>query len=257
MITHNYHVHTHRCKHAKGQDRDYVEAAIQAGFTEIAFTDHSPWPLLAQEKGLIRMKLAMLPDYVNSLRQLREEYKDRISIKIGLECEYFADRSEWLKDTIKQYKLDYVILGNHFHEFETFQRDYSSYQDKENLLRDYVFDSLAAIHSGIYAYFAHPDIFVRSLTQWDESAEMASRIILEACKKAGIPIEYNLGGIRNPYYDLSYPYPRFWQIASKIKNEVMVGIDTHSPMDFHDKKRICEAIHFLASLGIQVSDRTL
>ena len=257
MITHNYHVHTHRCKHANGQDRDYVEAAIQAEFSEMAFTDHSPWPLLAQEKGLIRMKLAMLPDYVNSLRQLREEYKDRISIKIGLECEYFADRSEWLKDTIKQYKLDYVILGNHFHEFETFQRDYSSYQDKENLLRDYVSDSLAAIHSGIYAYFAHPDIFVRSLTQWDENAEMASRIILEACKKAGIPIEYNLGGIRNPYYDLSYPYPRFWQIASEIKNEVMVGIDAHSPMDFHDKKRICEAIHFLASLGIQVSDRTL
>lgn len=257
MITHNYHVHTHRCKHAKGQDRDYVEAAIQAGFTEIAFTDHSPWPLLEQEKGLIRMKLAVLPDYVNSLRQLREEYKDRISIKIGLECEYFADRIEWLKDTINQYELDFVILGNHFHEFEAFHRYYSSYQDKQNLLNDYVSDSLAAIQSGVYAYFAHPDIFVRSLTLWDESAEVASRIILEACKKAGIPIEYNLGGIRNPNYDLSYPYPRFWQIASEIKNEVMVGIDAHSPMDFHDKKRIREAIHFLASLGIQVSNRKL
>lgn len=257
MITTNYHVHTYRCKHAEGRDRDYVEAAIRAGFSEIAFTDHSPWPLLPQETGMIRMKLAMLPDYVNSLRQLREEYKDRISIKIGLECEYYADRIAWLKDTIVKFELDYVILGNHFHEYEAFQRYYSSYQDKENLLRDYVSDSLAAIQSGVYAYFAHPDIFVRSLRQWDENAENASRIILEACKKAGIPIEYNLGGIRNHYYDLSYPYPRFWQIAAEVGNEVMIGIDAHSPMDFHDKKRILDAIQFLETLGIQVSDRKL
>jgi len=36
MITTNYHVHTHRCNHAEGRDRDYVEAAIAAGFSEIA-----------------------------------------------------------------------------------------------------------------------------------------------------------------------------------------------------------------------------
>jgi histidinol-phosphatase (PHP family) len=257
MIHRNYHVHTYRCNHAKGRDRDYVEAAIQAGFTEIAFTDHSPWPLLPQESGMIRMKLAMLPDYVNSLRQLREEYKDRIAIKIGLECEYFADRIGWLKDTIKEYELDFVILGNHFHEYEAQARFYSSYQDKKNLLSHYLSDSLAAIESGVYAYFAHPDIFVRSLTQWDEEAIKVSRIILEACKKTGMPVEYNLGGVRNHYYDLSYPYPEFWKIASEIGNEVMIGIDAHNPDDFQDKLRIKEAISFLKSIGIKVSDRKI
>jgi histidinol-phosphatase (PHP family) len=257
MITTNYHVHTHRCKHAEGRDRDYVEAAIQAGFTEIGFTDHSPWPLLPQESGMIRMKLSLLADYVNSLRQLREEYKNEISIKIGLECEYFADRMSWLKDTIRKYDLDFVILGNHFHEYEAQQRFYSSYQDKKNLLSDYVSDSLAAIESGVYAYFAHPDIFVRSLDQWDNAAENASRTILEACKKTGIPVEYNLGGVRNHYYDLTYPYPRFWQIASEVGNEVMIGIDAHSPKDFFDTERIRNAISLLESFGINVSDRKL
>ena len=27
----NYHTHTKRCQHAGGEDREYVEAAIQAG----------------------------------------------------------------------------------------------------------------------------------------------------------------------------------------------------------------------------------
>ncbi len=257
MIKTNYHVHTHRCKHAQGRDRDYVEEAIKAGFTEIGFADHSPWPLLPQETGMIRMKVALLPDYVNSLRQLREEYKSQISIKIGLECEYFADRMDWLKDTIKKFDLDYVILGNHFHEFEAHPRFYASYQDKKNLLAHYVADSLAAIESGVYACFAHPDIFVRSLNQWDDAAENASRIILEACKKKKLPVEYNLGGVRNHYYDLSYPYPRFWKIAAEVGNEVMIGIDAHNPDHFHDKKTIQDAILFLNGIGIEVSQRKL
>jgi histidinol-phosphatase (PHP family) len=257
MIKTNYHVHTHRCKHAEGRDRDYVEQAIKAGFSEIAFTDHSPWPLLPQETGMIRMKLSSLPEYVNSLRLLREEYKDKISIKIGLECEYFAGRMDWLKGAIQEYELDFVILGNHFHEFEAQNRYYSHYTDKKNLLSDYLTDSLAAIDSGVYAYFAHPDIFVHSLLQWDKDSENVSRILLEACKKAGLPVEYNLGGVRNQHETLRYPFPKFWQIASEVGNEVMVGIDAHSPMDFHDKKTIREAVLFLNSLGIEVSQRKL
>lgn len=38
----NFHTHTYRCHHAKGTDRDYVEAAIKAGYTEIGFSDHVP-----------------------------------------------------------------------------------------------------------------------------------------------------------------------------------------------------------------------
>ncbi len=30
----NFHTHTYRCHHAKGSDREYVEAAIKAGYTE-------------------------------------------------------------------------------------------------------------------------------------------------------------------------------------------------------------------------------
>ena len=39
----NYHTHTARCHHATGEDKAYVEAAIQNGFQVLGFSDHCPW----------------------------------------------------------------------------------------------------------------------------------------------------------------------------------------------------------------------
>ena len=36
----NYHTHTKRCGHASGEDREYVESAIEAGLEVLGFADH-------------------------------------------------------------------------------------------------------------------------------------------------------------------------------------------------------------------------
>ena len=40
----NYHTHTYRCQHAYGSEREYIEAAIRMGITELGFSDHVPCP---------------------------------------------------------------------------------------------------------------------------------------------------------------------------------------------------------------------
>jgi len=252
MINTNYHTHTRRCNHAEGSDEDYVKAAIAAGFSEIGFSDHSPWPAHPFETSFIRMKIALFPDYVNSIKQLQKKYEKEISIKIGLECEYFEDRMEWLKKSIDQYQLDYIILGNHFHKFETHDRYYGFYRDKKNLLLDYLSDSVAALDTGMYSAYAHPDIFVRSLERWSFEAEKMSEMLLLKARDSDVPVEYNLGGVRSGNYGgIGYPYPRFWELAAAIGNEVIIGIDAHSPMDFHDTNTILAAEKYLHSLGIK------
>ena len=37
----NYHTHTKRCHHACGEDREYVEAAIESGLKILGFSDHT------------------------------------------------------------------------------------------------------------------------------------------------------------------------------------------------------------------------
>ena len=112
-----YHTHTTRCHHATGSDEEFVLSAIKGGYQELGFSDHTPWKYHTNYISDIRMTPEELPDYVESLRSLQEKYKDRISLKIGLECEYFPEYIHWLKGIIKEYKL----LQNHF---------YPAFQDK-------------------------------------------------------------------------------------------------------------------------------
>ena len=37
----NMHTHTARCMHARGEDREYVEKAIEAGFEVLGMSDHA------------------------------------------------------------------------------------------------------------------------------------------------------------------------------------------------------------------------
>ena len=76
----NMHTHTSRCKHATGEDKEYVEHAIQAGFEVLGFSDHTPYLFEDGYVSPIRMDMSQLDDYVDSVQRLREEYKKDITI---------------------------------------------------------------------------------------------------------------------------------------------------------------------------------
>jgi len=255
MIKTNYHTHTTRCKHAEGSDEEYILAAIEAGFTEIGFSDHAPWPKLPIEQHMIRMDLNEFPDYFQSIKRLQRQYANRIKINIGLEAEYYAERLDYLKDLVKDAPLDYLVFGNHFHLFEVRGHYYGNYSDTKNLLTHYEEDSINGLKTGLFKIFAHPDLFVRSIDQWNIDIENMSRKIIQCAKDMNVVLEYNLGGIRNfSHLEFTYPYPRFWEIVSEIGADVIIGIDAHSPQDFLDFDSIHSAEEYLKSIGINIID---
>ena len=94
MIKYNWHTHTSRCGHATGTDEEYVLAAIQAGIKKLGFSDHAPYPN-AYIQG-IRMSYEQYDEYVSSIKQLKEKYKNEIEIYVGLEVEYYEEHIESL-----------------------------------------------------------------------------------------------------------------------------------------------------------------
>ncbi|MBR2281394.1 MAG: hypothetical protein IJ863_02090, partial [Spirochaetales bacterium] len=50
-----YHTHTFRCRHATGEDIDYVNSALAGGFSVLGFSDHTPFKEPFETKGNIRM----------------------------------------------------------------------------------------------------------------------------------------------------------------------------------------------------------
>ena len=93
----NYHTHTARCQHAQGAEEEYIQAALQAGYRILGFSDHTPWDFDSGYDSYCRMRLYELPDYIQTLQALREKYAGRIRILIGLEAEYFPGHMDWLR----------------------------------------------------------------------------------------------------------------------------------------------------------------
>ena len=114
MLTFNYHTHTRRCRHAQGTERDYIETAIAAGMKTLGFSDHAPQLFPGDYYSDYRMFPEETEDYAMTLAALREEYKDRIDIRIGYEAEYYPDIFPALLEHLKKYPCDYLILGQHF-----------------------------------------------------------------------------------------------------------------------------------------------
>jgi histidinol-phosphatase (PHP family) len=247
----NYHTHTMRCKHAVGSDEEYVLEAIKHGYKVLAFTDHSPWPLLPFESASIRMDISELAEYVDSVQSLKTKYQDKIDIKLGLEAEYFEDRIHWLSDMKELFTMDLLIFGNHFHRTISYGTYYAFYNNRDQVLNHYRNDSLAGLRTGLFSIFAHPDIFTRSLRTWDKKAENMSREIINCAKEQGVFLEFNLGGVRS---HTGYPYLPFWDIVAQEKAPTIIGIDAHSPADLSDTRSLEDARRILKGLNIEITE---
>ena len=227
----NYHTHTCRCGHAAGSDREYVEKAVSEGFSVFGFSDHSPWPY-EDFRSRIRMDVSELDGYIGSLSGLKREFSDSLELKIGLECEYFPEYIPWLRDIIAEKDLDYVILGNHFILDERTGIYAGSITSAKDMY-DYLDASIKALETGIYTYFAHPDLVFTSVDRFDAACRDVSMRICEAAKALGVPLEYNLLGIRKRsagmFHGLGYPCQSFWEIAKEEGTDVIVGLDAHDP----------------------------
>ena len=247
----NYHTHTPRCHHAIGSEEEYILNAIQAGFDELGFADHTPWHYESDFTGLARMEEDKLEDYVSTLKRLKEKYKDQISIKIGLEAEYFEDKLPWLLKKKEELGIDYLICGHHYHISDEINQYNGVPFMNESKLIDYVEDIIQAIHSGYYIYIAHPDLINYKFLKKEFYKTQMTRIIQEAIKY-DLPLEFNLLGFRE---QRNYPNPIFWKLVSKYKAKAIIGFDAHTPASLLDDTTYDKAIQYLKDLDIEIIEK--
>ncbi len=235
----NYHTHNLRCNHAIGNVEDYIKIAIEEGFDEIGISDHLPHPgKYIDNKS--RMTYEEIPEYFNEIDHAIEKYGDKISIKKGIEGEYFED-FKWFYEELKQdYKIDYMILGVHFFPY-----------------KGQWFYVIKSMESGLFKYLAHPDLFGMSYINWDEHAIKQSKRILETANKLDIPLEINVNGLSkskikyNNGVRYQYPIKEFWQLAKEYNVKVIVGVDAHDP---ENMRNLEQGIEFAKEVGIEVMD---
>jgi len=249
----NYHSHTYRCGHADiCSDEKYIMEAIRCGYQKYGITDHVPVHPIYFCDGNVRMHDKDRKEYIESIKFLKKKYKKDILVFSGYEAEYDEKIEKYLCELRDE--CDYMNLGQHY-VLDKKIRSTPEYPI------EYAKKVCRAIESGIFDIVVHPDIFMifrfKMKTDDDkkkflENALVASRMICEKAKEYSIPLEINLGTTkfipkekRNSKVleeNAKYPTKLFWDIASSVGNDVLVGIDAHSPFVIEDREKKVEVI---------------
>lgn len=246
----NYHTHTWRCNHAVGQESEYVENAIAAGLRILGFSDHSPYLFPGDHDSWFRMRPEQLEDYVQTVLALRKRYHGKIDIPIGLEMEYYPDLIGDLLPLLRDQPLDYLILGQHVLGNEVGEPFSGTPTEDKTLLMRYCDQSMDAMQSGLFTYFAHPDLchYVGG------DSKFYSQQIRRLCQEAnscGIPLEINILGISENKH---YPNLRFWEVAAEENCSVVLGRDAHKPEQLLDSRSEQKALEIVQKFALKLLD---
>lgn len=224
----NYHTHTSRCGHASGEDREYVEQALEAGLQILGFSDHSPYDYFDSQpqNRPMRMKPEELPDYAGSIRALAGEFGDRLQILLGVEAEYYPKYFPRLLELLRENGVQYMILGQHS-VGNGIGEPYCGHAFTDPAFLDrYVSQCVEALDTGLFTCFAHPD-----LIYFDGSPEIYTSQMRRLCRAAlrtDTPLEINLLGYRG---ERNYPDELFWKLAAEEGCTAVLGCDAHRPGD--------------------------
>ena len=243
----NYHSHTYRCGHADldMKDEDYIKEYIEMGFEKIAFTDHCPEKNKIDKRPNIRMEYEQKNEYIDTIKKLKEKYKNKIKIEVGYEIEYIPGDEENLRELKNE--ADKIIVGQHFIYDNNKNLKYigqSEFSDEELIkYSEYIQKAMKLKLPNI---IAHPDMYMMNRKEFGKIENEVAKIICESAEKYDIPLEINLNNIfAKTYYEnrklnndsfekqkeklknVFYPCKDFWKVASNYNIKVLYGIDTH------------------------------
>jgi len=251
----DYHTHHDRCGHASGSLRDMIEAAIAAGIGQLGLSDHSPFFGAAEDHPRPGMTMARseFPRYIDEMMRLREEYRDRIDIRLGVESDYLQGQMELYGGIYAKYPLDYVIGSVHYFGFGGYhvfdrRRWQQADLDVDLEYERYIRLVQEAARCGKFDILGHIDavkglgaVASRSFSAlWDETADVIAQ--------AGIAVEINTSGLRKPS-QAWFPAADILERLHRLRVPFTFGSDAHAPEDLlHDWEGVAE---FLQALGVK------
>ena len=245
MITSDYHMHTTFSGDGEGTPEEMADAAIAKGLHTICITDHEDYGQVGEEV----MVLSDYEKYVHTIRNLRETYKDKLEINLGIEIGLKEDLGPHYQEFIGSYPFDFVIGSLHYvNGLDPYYGEiFETYSDEEvyrmtfremtecvRKIKD--FDVLGHIDY-VVRYGKHQEKEYSYQRFSDEIDELLKAVI-----ETGRGIEINMAGIK---YGLPFAHPhpdvlkRYRELGGEI---ITVGSDAHHPRHVADEFGLAEEI---------------
>lgn len=230
---------------------DIVAAAIKAGLDELGYSDHY---VLLPDGGTVSwsMKMDCLDSYFESIAKIEASAPESLSIRRGLEIDYFPETADQIRDIVKSYPFDYVIGSVHF--FNGFPIDECrenwdsiSSRNRDDIIIGYWSQISKMAKTGFFDIVGHLDLY-KKFGQAPTS-DISDEIInaLDAIAGADMAVELNTSGWHVPVAE-SYPSAALLRGCKNRNIPVLITADAHKPEDLtRDYQR---AQDLLKSVGI-------
>ncbi|MDD3253433.1 MAG: histidinol-phosphatase HisJ family protein [Lachnospiraceae bacterium] len=257
MLRADFHTHTTYCD-GKSTPREMVESAYRRGLTDYGVSGHADFSFCEPGFG---MSDAILDQYRRELLLLREEYKGKLNLYIGIELDCLGPVQE----------AEYTIGSTHCVRKDG---EYVPVDDAESDLegavkrlwegdwyafaRDY-FELEATITDRMPCdWIGHFDLltkFNQDCRHFDESCDAYLEPALAAMKKLnadGVPFEINTGAISRGYRTEPYPSKILLRELHDMGGQIIINSDSHSAehiaFDFEQAQRTAVECGFTHSL---------
>jgi histidinol-phosphatase (PHP family) len=219
----DYHMHT-LFSDGKERPEEYIAAAVASGISEIGFSEHLNLFVPGQKWC---MDPDRMPEYISAIKKLARTQKE-ISIRVGIEVDFFPGKENEINEFIRRFDLDYVIGSVHYLGNTTVDSGPDFYINKniDDIYRDYFEIVLQAVESGIFDIIGHCDLvrifnFKPSFDQEPDYRNLAT-----AMSRHDVAFELNTNGRNRPLADF-YPDRRYLSIFREKNVPVCVNSDSH------------------------------
>lgn len=229
----DYHSHTMYCD-GKHTPREMIESAIEKGMNGIGLSGHS---YVSFDEEWCMSKDGT-KEYIREIQALKEEYKDRIQVFLGLEQDYYSE--------VDASKLDYIIGSVHYIkkngvylavdlEKSAVRRDVNlHYQgDVYAYMEDYfalVGDIVRKTNCNVIGHFDLVTKFNQDGDLFDENHPRYVQAYQDAIQKilpSDVVFEINLGAIIRGYRTFPYPSMPVIEYIKAQGGRFLLNSDSH------------------------------
>lgn len=258
------HTHTTYCD-GNNTAEEMILAAINKGMKTIGISTHGPLPFevkwsVANDK---------IQSYIDEIRYLKEKYKDKIEVLLGMELDYFIDTEFEHIDKSVLEQLDYTIGSIHYLGRFDSGKPWTVDGHYENLLEGINASYGGDIKKAVIDYYhhlskmvekykptvvGHMDLIKKNnkdnslFNETDSWYKDAVCGFLDSVKNTDSVIEVNTGAIARGY--MTEQYPSKWILEEIRFREIPVTINS----DAHSAENIAckfdEMYELLKNLGL-------
>lgn len=232
------HTHTARCGHAGGRDEEYIERAIARGLEAIAVTDHVPfyWLPAVEHDPTLAMAAEELPRYVEAVHALKERYRDRIEVLLGLEADYVPGHEETLTELLETYPFDVVLGSVHWLDGwwvdapSSLPRYRQGQAEVDRIWDEYATAVIGAASSALFDVLSHLDLPKKFGFRPSRPFAGRQTEIVEAVAATRCAVELSSAGRRKV---VGEDYPSSELIAALAARGVqfVLSSDAHAPLE--------------------------